>query len=295
MSISQSLSKSVKKYLYKRHVKGVSKAFYSNKELSALVEKNAEFKDKHKNQRCFIVGNGPSLNDEDLSVLKNEIVFTVNKIAGHPQFPLLRSNYHFWADPAFFPEDPDSELIKRFTGVNTEGSRPVCFIPQYGLDFVKKNGIDKEIDYRFYYTDLCFRDGETKDVDFCKPVYAMETVVQFCIQMAVYMGFSEIYLLGCDTSYVKGIIESLLGQEITTYSYEVSKSENQFIKKMTEQRADGGVESPFLSCARALHLYRELYRYCSDRGIKLVNCSSKTIIDSLPRQSLTSVINGEKI
>jgi hypothetical protein len=43
-----------------------------------------------------------------------------------------------------------------------------------------------------------------------------------------------------------------------------------------------------------LHIYRELYTYCSDRNIKLVNCSSKTIIDSIPRASLSSVLSDEK-
>ena len=32
-----------------------------------------EFKNKYINERCFIIGNGPSLNVEDLEKLKNEI------------------------------------------------------------------------------------------------------------------------------------------------------------------------------------------------------------------------------
>ena len=35
---------------------------------------------KYKGQRCFIVGNGPSLNLEDLNKLKNEKTFAFNRI-----------------------------------------------------------------------------------------------------------------------------------------------------------------------------------------------------------------------
>jgi hypothetical protein len=37
------------------------------------------FKDKHKGERCIIIGNGQSLNQMDLSFLKHEICFGTNK------------------------------------------------------------------------------------------------------------------------------------------------------------------------------------------------------------------------
>ena len=298
MSITAFLNKFIKSVLYRMHARGVNKAFKKNKEIRALVGSNAEFKDIHKGQRCFIVGNGPSLNDEDLSLLENEYVFTVNKIANHPSYESMRSNYHFWADPAFFNLSPDNEddmeLLKRFEAIKTDKVDPVCFVSQYGYDMVKRFGLDKKLNVRFFYSDLFFRDGEKKDIDFTRPVFALETVVQFCIQMAIYMGFTEIYLLGCDNTYIVGIINTILEKDVEEYSYKVDESEKRFIKKSAEQRKNGGIESSFSSCARMLHIYRELYTYCSDRNIKLVNCSSKTIIDSIPRASLSSVLSDEK-
>ena len=37
-------------------------------------------KNKHKGKRCFVIGNGPSLNKMDLSLLKNEYTFGVNGV-----------------------------------------------------------------------------------------------------------------------------------------------------------------------------------------------------------------------
>lgn len=267
-------------------------------ELKNLLSQNVQFKNKHKGERCFIVGNGPSLNDEDLSQLENEVVFTVNKIANHPQFPSMKTNYHFWADPAFFnlskDREEDIELVEKMFAVKTEDNNPVCFFPEFARSFIKDFEVDERLNVCIYFAILPFRDNENKDVDFTKVTFGYETVVQYAMAMAIYMGFSEIYLLGCDTTFVVGIIESLLGQEVTTYSYTVSKNESKFIKNMTIQREQGGVESPFLSCARMLHLYRELLRYCNNRNIKLVNCSSKTIIDSIPREPLNEVLKRKK-
>jgi len=38
------------------------------------------FKDIHRGERCFIIGTGPSLNQTNLSLLKDEITFGVNTL-----------------------------------------------------------------------------------------------------------------------------------------------------------------------------------------------------------------------
>ena len=44
------------------------------------IQRILTLKDKHKGQRCFIIGNGPSLRNTDLTLLKNEITFGLNRI-----------------------------------------------------------------------------------------------------------------------------------------------------------------------------------------------------------------------
>jgi hypothetical protein len=41
---------------------------------------SATFRNKHKEERCDIIGNGPSVNKIDLSFLKDEIAFGMNRI-----------------------------------------------------------------------------------------------------------------------------------------------------------------------------------------------------------------------
>lgn len=61
----------------------INNVYLPEQELAVLKDSNQRllaFKDKHKGQRCVIIGNGPSLNQMDLSFLKNEICFGLNKI-----------------------------------------------------------------------------------------------------------------------------------------------------------------------------------------------------------------------
>ena len=69
-------------------------AMEENQRDVADVEKLQAFRNKHKGERCVIVGNGPSLNEMDLTPLANETTFAVNgKTCVHGFFTGLRSDF----------------------------------------------------------------------------------------------------------------------------------------------------------------------------------------------------------
>lgn len=256
---------------------------------------NKEFKDAYIFKRCFVLGNGPSLNEEDLSVLANEYVFTVNQAARNPQFKSIKTNFHFWADRNFFnisenkPED--MELLQQFIAVGDEGNEPIVFLPYNQLDFVKRFKLDEKISIR-YFASILSCDAKIRKIDFSKTTYGYSTVVQWAIAMAIYMGFKEIFLLGCDTTGIVSAVQSALGEQIGQYSYQVSEREQKRMQKMFATTRKNGIEEDFAAWLRVLRTYKKLYDFCSEKGILLVNCSSRTIIDSIPRASLKDVLGG---
>ena len=56
-----------------------------------FLKKNAILENRHIGERIFLLGNAPSLNDFDLTKLKNEIVIMVNRSFTHKDYfmPLL--------------------------------------------------------------------------------------------------------------------------------------------------------------------------------------------------------------
>ena len=73
------------------------------RDFGPLLERNEVFRNRHQGQRCFVIGNGPSLKTQDLAPLANEITLVTNTFHIHP---LVGDNwqpsYYFLSDPQYF-------------------------------------------------------------------------------------------------------------------------------------------------------------------------------------------------
>lgn len=250
---------------------------------------NHELENIHKGKRCFVIGNAPSLNTQDLSVLKDEIVLTVNQISRNKQFKSLNTNYHFWADPGFFKENSkegDKELLEVMMSVNTEGNRPVCFFPLEVKEFVSKKKLDQILNVRYFVPGHILFD-QYKKIDFSGMIPGMNTVVQYAIMLGIYMGCTEIYLLGCDCTGILSYIETKTDSGNFEYAYDISQAEAERMKAML-----GGVscEQTFYGWAKIFEGYRLLGGYCKKRGIQLINLTNGGILDCLPRKKFENVV-----
>lgn len=159
-------------------------------ELTKAGRNLAKFKDIHKGERCFIIGNGPSLRAGDLTLLQNqgEITFGFNRIYNiFDQTP--------WR-PTYYISQDEKMLIGSVAEVNAH-EMGVKFIPAQMRwwhnipihDAVEFNIIDQQVEDPMVF-------GFSGD--FAKGIYHSSTCVYTAAQIAAYMGFSEIYLIGID-------------------------------------------------------------------------------------------------
>lgn len=167
----------------------------------------ASLKNKHRGQRCFIMGNGPSLNLMDLSLFEDEIVFGLN--ACYLLFPRIKWHPTYWTcvDTRVLPDQAD-----KFIAMHKECPNLKMFIPdvlpeltQDGIKTTVTTDVIPEGPNRYYF----HRDGirqpfpsGTFSTDISRRVVAGKTVAIAALQIAFYMGFNPIYLIGCDTDYV---------------------------------------------------------------------------------------------
>ena len=150
---------------------------------------NLKLKDKHKGERCFIIGNGPSLNINDLDMLKNEITFAVNRIYLMFDRTDWRPTYYLCADQFLYKQDykiiEDIDAKLKFTFSNNAVSigkvyNDLVYLNRAQINNQKYNNFSYDI-----INGLCSSKGSS---------------LNLVVQIAVYMGFSEIYLLGVDCS-----------------------------------------------------------------------------------------------
>lgn len=256
-----------------------------------LLSLNADLKGTKTGKRCFVLGNGPSLKTENLGLLSKEDVFTVNQAARNPQFSLLKPVCHFWADPAFFVVDEnqaeDRELINVMNSINTPGNKPLCFFPVVEKGFVKRFQLDETLRVRYFYSTRLITPDFSDEFDYTVRCPGFHGVVLWAIALAIYMGYSEIYVLGIDTTSLMVNMKSYLGQnDETDYAYGITANEQKRLSKMVRRQSLITQADSFI---QSLQEYEILGRYCEARGIKLVNCSSTTLVDTLPRMSLSEV------
>lgn len=143
----------------------------------------ADFKDKHRNQRCFIIGNGPSLRQTDLSQLKNEFTFGMNRI--YLMFPELGFATSYFLTVNSLVIEQCAQDIRALS------------IPKF-LSWRSHPLIQPTDDIMFLHTTYT---GPKFATDARGRVWEGATVTYVALQLAFYMGFEQVILIGVDHNY----------------------------------------------------------------------------------------------
>ncbi|MCF3639069.1 DUF115 domain-containing protein [Rhizobium sp. TRM95111] len=143
----------------------------------------SRFKDIHQGQRCVIVCNGPSLNDMDLAFLRRETVIGLNKIhLGLDRFGFYPR--YLVAVNAKVVEQSRAELAA-MSCIKFIGRRAAAFLPEDA----------------FTYHMQVLGPPVIFSKDITEGVREGGTVTHAALQVAYYMGFSEVVIIGMDHRY----------------------------------------------------------------------------------------------
>lgn len=167
----------------------------------AAMRANRRLHDLHRGKRCFVLGNGPSLRTQNLRRLDGEHVFTVNSFVDHADQLGVRPTCHTLMDPYFFAEEggDGGATLRKVAELPPDTLRlfPIHFKPV----------VDKVVaqpTYAYFAGDF----AGNSNADLSRPLPAMYSVTNLALVAALYMGYSHIYLLGCEMdllSRVEGV------------------------------------------------------------------------------------------
>jgi hypothetical protein len=155
-----------------------------------------QYKNKYRGQRCFIIGNGPSLTMEDLTKLKDEYTFAANGI-------YLSFDKTEWR-PTFYCIQDLHVLLNMDIDKLNEGlkSAKASFIRMQFYKNMRANNINIEKCIYIPITNTWRkREGTLFTEKADKFLYDALNVTYMSMQLAAYMGFSRIYLIGVDNVY----------------------------------------------------------------------------------------------
>lgn len=229
-----------------------------------------QYKDIHKGQFCFLIGNGPSLRAEDLTMIHD---------AGIPSFGFNRIFYIFnqtqWR-PTYYISQDEKMLAGCAEQVN-QLVLPHKFIP---------------VNLRWYYN-IHIRDaqefllGGTKDNEFwfaddiAHSVCWASTVMYTAAQFAAYMGFRKIYLLGADHHF--HISRDRNGKIIIDESVK-----DYFSEQYNHDRDNLVIPSTDIST----DTYYAMKKHCDERRIEVYNATRGGKLEVFPRVDFDSVMQA---
>lgn len=157
-----------------------------------------KFKNLHEDGRCFIVATGPSLRISDLDVLhrNRKICISLNGIFKAFNRTKWRPDYYVITDPngvTAWKQDILAMDVKE------------KFVSDNAWSFKKEEVKDGNI-HKWHHNIMAEKGCEPRfSDDFSRITYSGTTVVyDGALQLAVYMGFKEIYLLGTDCEQESG-------------------------------------------------------------------------------------------
>lgn len=143
----------------------------------------ARLRDSHRGQRCFIVGNGPSLNKTDLSRLRNEAWFGANRIYLMEPTLGFSPTYYVCVNELVLrqcAEEIGTLKMPKFLSVNASAD---VDLPQESI-FI--NSVWGKARFGYEPTQVLWESG---------------TVTYVSMQLAFYMGFEDVILIGVDHSF----------------------------------------------------------------------------------------------
>ena len=191
-------------------------------------------------KRCFIIGNGPSLTPSDLDLLKGEESFAFNRINFMFDKTDWRPTYYMCVD---------ADVLE----MNTDD---ICNLDLPCILLGRK--LKNDLDDRFHI--ICdYAPFTVNKWNYSKPFVSEDVSKYFCscytvtfdaLQLAIYMGYTEIYLLGVDHNYsvkvdsrghvtrdgsVKDYFEGLYKTDITMMNYEATTAAFQAVQDYCEK------------------------------------------------------------
>lgn len=239
---------------------------------------NSELKNIYKGQRCFVLGNGPSLNSQKIELLKDEIVFMVNRSFLDPRYEIIAPKYHVFVDDKLstgeWPLTYLDEIHKKNPNVifllNSKWFKLDIF-----SDYKKK--------YRIYWIDQCLKlsnYGLNSKIDLTKRNYG-GFVIEQSIVVACYMGFKNIFISGVDGD---GFANLLLNQK--SHSYGVNADD---IEKFSTWQ---GVRQSICSVCKWMLSWHYLDKYISNNDSIIINLSGRGIMTMVATDSFENVVKG---
>lgn len=246
------------------------------REKGVIKDKNTKkllaLKNKYAGRKCYLVGNGPSLTPEDLDLIKDEISFGCNMIYKIFDKTKWRPAYHFIVDVVYsgnlyleIKNNIQAPLITNSLAYENMKQKPknITYVTLFSQEDYQIRG-----NMMAYY------------------ISARATVMTFMIEMAMFMGMKEIYLLGtdCTNSFTAGhfgeaYTATTLDMINLARARRIIGKPDMTLEEYGEYRRE-----------RSIIAYEKIAKYAKDHGVKIYNATRGGALEVFERVRLEDTL-----
>lgn len=258
-----------------------------------LQSRGTHLKRRQKGGRIIVMGNGPSLAttiSEHLALLQQTDTLAVNFAANHPSFYQIKPRYYLLADPHFFSESTDSNVMSlwanlsdadwdmtlivphRFQAKTYEMLRLVCGSAVKVSTF---NNVGIEGFEIFSNAAYWLKLGMPRPRNVLIPA----------IMIAIWLKYKEIILVGADHSWMETLRVNDHNQIMAVQKHFYQDSEQEECRVAEEYRGYH-IHQIVNSMAIAFKSYCQIANYAARRGVKIYNATPGSYIDAFERIKL---------
>lgn len=247
-----------------------------NPQHAALSATNLRYANRHLGQRCFILGNAPSLKNHDLTLLNHDVVISVSNGYLHPDYSIYKPQYHC------IPRIPYTEIkfttehtLKWFAEMDARIGDAALVLSGEETTLLRAHGVCPHRDILSANFCLGLDQMSANVFDLCGPVAGVQSVPIIALYLSLFMGFKEVYILGVDHSEICD----------RKYIYFYEKSFNTGLEGSVD--AKGNLEVSTFSLTNALYRlfrqYEEIKNTAARRGVSIFNANPLGLLDTFPR------------
>lgn len=266
-----------------------------------LLSKNKELKDIYKNQRCFIVGCGPSISKENLLPLKNEICITLNDFHYHKQYKEISPQYHLNSGYSLNKDILSPQQANKWfkTFEKNIPTTTTLISPYNDYRFINNNNFYKNHTVHYLYMNKDIQLASEKGIDLTQAIYGVQNVAGMAIQIAMYIGCKDIYLVGLDYSWLEQYLnyynyfhhKEPVNQEHHFYQGYIKNSvANFYYNALTKnKKAPPSLLTELQEISKHLKQYEALKKTAKKNSISIYNATRRTFLDIFPRVDFDSL------
>ena len=245
-----------------------------------VLRANRQLLNRHAGERCFIMCNGPSLNEQDIRPLASETVFSVSNGYRHPDYLSINPKYHCIPQISYdtLPPERAVEWLREMDRMIGDAE---MFMDQQEWSLMQEHRLFSSRETHFVCMGKNRFRTDNAIPDLTGIIPRVITVPIMVLMIAMYMGFREIYLLGVDHDwFVKKEYGYFYKGSLTTTGAWLSRH-----GKLETTLLE---EAPYIS--KIWGQYRAIKLIANANGVRIFNATHGGMLDEFERVRLEDVV-----